>query len=576
MKLDLNMIYDDFLSTPLSETPFTVFDVETTGLSAKYNNIIEIGCIKIENLQITNRFSSFINPAREIPYYITQITGISNNDVYDAPLFSEVAYELRNFMTDTVLVAHNISFDHSFLRKEFLQSEIEELPKLKVCTVKLARKLYPFLRSKNLSSVATHLRIKNPDVHRAYADADVTAKILIKMINELETEYGIKTIGELISFQFAAAEGNKKSTIKKSLLKSLATVPDTPGIYYFLNKKEEIIYIGKGKSLQERLKSYFTSSSNKKAKKIINEAAYIRYEITNSEMTALITEAETIKEFKPKHNRQLKNYTNKYFIKFDIVNEFVKPIISMSFDFDGADYFGPFSRRTYAENLIEIIDRTFLLRECDEKEFQKKKGCFLMEIERCTAPCLNFDKPIYNEELNKVYNFLYGKNIEAVTRLINKMKFYSENEKYEKAGEVKDLINLILSQTFKSAILAEPVNKTKVLIEINEKFSRDYLLLIEGKIYLKEYAFNKKDSFEDALDDFFEGNILRNNSPDEEDLEKLKITLNWLIKNREQVRLFYLKDFESKEELYSKLTKTPFKELSGDISVITIKDLVNK
>lgn len=569
------MIYDDFLLTPLSETPFTVVDVETTGVSAKYNNVIEIGSVKIENLEIKDRFSSFINPARDIPFYITNLTGITNDDVYDAPMFSDIAYEFKNFMQDSVLVGHNINFDYSFLRKEFLLNEIEDLPKLKVCTLKLARKLYPFLASKKLSSIAYHLKLKNSNIHRAYADAEVTARILIKMIHELEIEYNINTIGELLNFHFATTEGRKKSTIKKSLFKTLVTVPDTPGIYYFINKKEEIIYIGKGKSLQERLKSYFNSSANKKAKKIINEAAYIKYEITKSEMTALLTEAETIKTFKPKFNRQLKNYTNKYFIKFNINEKFPKPELLTTFDFDGCDYFGPFTRRAYAENLIEIIDRTFLLRECDEKEFSKKKGCFLMEIERCTAPCLNDEKEIYSDEINKVYNFLYGKNIDAITRLINKMKYYSEKEKYEKAGEVKDLINLILSQTFKSAILAEPVNRAKVLIEINEKFSRDYLLLIEGKIYIKQYALNKRDSFEDALDDYFEGNILRNNFPDVEDLEKLKITLNWLINNRENVRLFYLKDFDSKEQLYSGLTHTPFKELSGDISVISIKELIN-
>src|SRR5690606_24840110 len=112
----------------------------------------------------------------------------------------------------------------------------------------------------------------------------------------------------------------------------------------------------------------------------------------------------------------------------------------------------------------------------------------------------------------------------------------SDLEKYEKAAEVKSLIDMILNQTHKSSLLSEPVNKANVLFEINEGYQKDYVLMLEGKIYIKEYALKEKDNFEDAVDDYFEHTINLNNIPNDEDLEKMKITLNWIIKNRNKIR----------------------------------------
>ena len=134
------------------------------------------------------------------------------------------------------------------------------------------------------------------------------------------------------------------------------------------------------------------------------------------------------------------------------------------------------------------------------------------------------------------------------------MKEHSQKRKYEKAAEVKSLIELILSQIHKSSLLAEPVNLANVLFEINEGWDNDYVLMLEGKIYIKKYVLSEKDYFEDALNDYFEGTVNVNKNPTEEDLEKMKITLNWLIKNRNKARTFYLKDFTSKQDLSNRIS----------------------
>ena len=152
-------------------------------------------------------------------------------------------------------------------------------------------------------------------------------------------------------------------------------------------------------------------------------------------------------------------------------------------------------------------------------------------------------KDEHSDELEKVYDFLYGKNQFALDRLLNKMKEYSAKQKYEQAAEIKELVDFILDQTHKSSILAEPVNRANVLFEINSRFENDYVLMLEGKFYIKKYLHDKKDTFEQALDDYYNNVVKSDSNPTEEDLEKMKITLNWLVKNRNQVKVFYLKDF---------------------------------
>jgi DNA polymerase-3 subunit epsilon len=536
---------------PLNKSIFTVVDVETTGLSAAKNRIIEIALVKVENLKITEKYHTLINPLIYIPYFITNLTGITNDDVKNSPTFDGVADKIINFIENSILTAHNFSFDSSFLRSEFSFCGRDFQVDQSLCTVKLARKVYPTLKSKSLGSVSRHLNLKNADSHRALGDAETTARILIKMIKELMQNENIQTVDELLSYQTGLLETSSLK-IKKELQQDFNSLPSAPGIYYFTNKKGDIIYVGKAKSIKERVRSYFTTAAPRKASKIVKQAARLKFEITNSELTALLTEAETIKLINPKHNYQLKRYGNKYFIRITKMYAAPKVEIANHFDFDGNDYFGLFISRKRADTMLDFINRTFMIRECSDKEFSKGKACFMFDIHRCTAPCLNVNENISNHdvELTNVYEFLYGKNQFALNRLLNKMKEHSEKQQYEKAAEVKELVDFILDQTHKSSIVAEPVNKANVLFEIISKYSNDYVLMKEGKIFIKQYLHNKKDNFDQALDDYYENNINNIFNPSDEDLEKMKITLNWLIKNRNLVKAFYLKDYSNKQELY--------------------------
>ncbi len=566
----------DSLEIPLEQASFSIIDVETTGLSARYNNIIEIGIVKVSGLKIRETYQTMINPGKPIPYYISQFTGITEEDVHDAPFFEDAADEILNFISEDIIGGHNFSFDKSFLKKEFLYAGKGMLYNRDICTLKLARRMYPNLRSRSLSNMCRYFKLHNENSHRALSDAKVTAQLLIRMIEELRDKHNVITVEDLISYHKKPAAKEKLNRIKEPLREYASGLPQAPGIYYFLNSKGNIIYIGKAKSLRDRIKSYFSPTAPRKAKKIVQQASRIKIEITNTELTALLMEAESIKLVNPRHNTQLKEYGNKYFLRIDAGNNFPGIDICNYFDFDGRDYFGLFITRKKAISLLEMLHKTFALRECTDIEFGKEKICFLADIERCLAPCVNKEKEEYQEEVHKVYEFLYGRNQFALSRLLHKMKEYSDKQKYEKAAEVKEVIDMILNQTYKSSVLAEPVNKANVLFEVKGSFENDYMLLLSGKIYIKKYTVNGEDRFEEALDDYFSGTINLSVMPEEEDLEKMKITLNWLIKNRDLVRVFYLKEYSTKEELYTKISAGNFKAAPSPEIYYEIKEFMNQ
>jgi excinuclease UvrABC nuclease subunit len=240
--------------------------------------------------------------------------------------------------------------------------------------------------------------------------------------------------------------------------------------------------------------------------------------------------------------------------------------ITNKFDLDGCDYFGLYHSKRDAQKIVEFINKTFAIRECDDKEFLKSRPCFLYDIQRCTAPCLGIDINVskHKAELEEVYRFLNGENQNAMNRLLNKMKYFSSQQMYEKAAEIKHLIDFLLEEIHKSSLLSEPINSAKVLIEILSPSGNDYLILFEGKVFIKGYLYDNKNKFEEILDDFYSGTINNDALPSQEDLEKLKIVLQWLIKNRNRVKVYYLKDYSGKQELFAKLNNNDVSDLIVD------------
>lgn len=180
----------------LKEGTFICFDIETTGLSPLRDKITEIGAVKVENGEITDVFSTFADPEMPIPAKITQLTGITDDMVKGAPSQSEAVSAFMKFAGGNILVAHNASFDTSFIRKA-CENMNADYNYTSIDTVAIARAILPDIKNVKLDTVANYLRLGSFNHHRATDDAEILAKIFISLCSRLEDDYNITSVKDI-------------------------------------------------------------------------------------------------------------------------------------------------------------------------------------------------------------------------------------------------------------------------------------------------------------------------------------------------------------------------------------------
>jgi DNA polymerase-3 subunit epsilon len=191
----------DLISQHIDDATFVVVDVETTGMSAVEDRMTEIAMMKVRNGILVDEFSTLINPLVTISNFITDLTGIDNLMVRDAPTAREIMPDVAEFLENSVFVAHNAAFDWGFVSHAARRERGIELENPQLCTVKLSRKILPMLASRSLGPVAEFLEVTIPQRHRASGDAYATALILIKFISYLKKKHSLHTVEELLRFQ---------------------------------------------------------------------------------------------------------------------------------------------------------------------------------------------------------------------------------------------------------------------------------------------------------------------------------------------------------------------------------------
>ncbi|MES1225900.1 MAG: 3'-5' exonuclease, partial [Bacteroidota bacterium] len=164
---------------------YAIVDIETTGGHATAHGITEIAIVLHNGKEVEGRFHTMINPQVNIPYYITSLTGITNEMVYDAPVFKQVADKIFNLLQNRIFVAHNVNFDYSFIKHQ-LEEAGHDLMTRKLCTVRMARKVFPGFKSYSLGNLCRELKINITNRHRAMGDTMATVQ-LFEMILRNDT-----------------------------------------------------------------------------------------------------------------------------------------------------------------------------------------------------------------------------------------------------------------------------------------------------------------------------------------------------------------------------------------------------
>ncbi len=365
---------------------YAVVDIETTGGSARLERITEIAVYVHDGTRIVEEYSTLVNPERNIPYFITSLTGITNEMVADAPRFFEVARRIVELTDGNVFVAHNARFDYSFIRQEFSMLGYS-FKRPMIDTVALSRKLLPGHKSYSLGNLCKDLGIEINGRHRASGDALATTRLLELL---LEKDLELKS-GSLI-------KNRKAAKLHPSLdLARLEEIPEEAGIYFFHDEKGDIIYVGKSRNLSERVSSHLSNNTSGREMEMRSMIADITWERTGSELIALLMESAEIKSRKPRFNRAQRRTGFRWGIySHTDENGFIRFSYRQSNDDEVP--LSLFTSRDRARGKLEQIISQYNLCQKLCGMYDTSGPCFHRQVSLCRGACCGEEEPrSYNE-----------------------------------------------------------------------------------------------------------------------------------------------------------------------------------
>jgi DNA polymerase-3 subunit epsilon len=372
---------------------FAIIDIETCGgkFDFKRGRIIEISILIHDGLTVVDEFTSLINPECYISTYFTNISGITNAMVDDAPKFYEVAKQILEITKDKIFVAHNVGFDYGFVKEEFASLGYA-YKRDTLCTVRLTRKLIPGLKSYSLGNLCDYLGIDNEARHRARGDAMATAKLfdVLMQVKSDHPQFKSKGVDELMV--------RRIDKIKKYILDK---IPEDCGVYYFLDQDQQIIYIGKSTNMYNRALSHF-NSKEQKGRKMLNELYNVDFVKTGNELIALLHENEEIKRFKPKFNRLRKADTFTHCIDWSKNEQgiiYFKIVPFQESNNNLQSFTGYSSARNCLENMID--EYTLCIKYCGLADAEAV--CFNHQIKKCNGICAQQEEvEVYNKRASEI------------------------------------------------------------------------------------------------------------------------------------------------------------------------------
>jgi DNA polymerase-3 subunit epsilon len=284
----------------LEDATYVVVDLETTGLRPGSSGICEIGAVRLREFEVEAEFQTLVDPGLPIAAGASALTGLRNEQLRGAPSPPEAVRSFLAFADDAVLVAHNARFDLAFLDRETERLTGSRIGSAVVDTVRLARALLAGRVSGfGLAQLAWFLDTTERPCHRALPDAQATAEVLLALIG-LAQERGARTVADLSAL---AATRTRRLLDKRHLAFG---APSRPGVYLFLGRNGQVLYVGRARDLRSRLRSYFRSDRQRPAVEAALAAAeQIEWRVTGSELEAAIEELRLIRDLRPPGNARV-------------------------------------------------------------------------------------------------------------------------------------------------------------------------------------------------------------------------------------------------------------------------------
>ena len=397
---------------------FAIVDIETTGGSPRASKITEIAIYKHDGKKVIDSYETILDPEIPIPRFIVNLTGISDNMVEGAPKFYEVAKKIVEFTEDCIFVAHNVGFDYGILRQEFKNLGFDyRRPHL--CTVRTSRYVIPGHDSYSLGKLTRALDIKIENRHRAGGDALATAHLFTIL-----HEKGGNSLANFIQQDINPA------ILHPNLdLNAVDDLPSKTGIYKFFDDTNQLIYIGKSISIKKRVEQHLRNSNTKKGIEMRIAISRIEFELTGSELIALLLESMLIKNHTPRFNHMLKKSKFPYGL-FHYTDEagYIRLYVGLTSKSNEQPITVFASKREGVNSLTNWTESYELCQKLTDL-YPTKTSCFHYEIKKCIGACIGKEEP-------KSYN-------ERVEKLIAKMNFDGESFYLMENGRTKNEKSLI-------------------------------------------------------------------------------------------------------------------------------------
>lgn len=381
--------------TTIFDTPAVFLDIETNGGMGERGRITEIALFRVENGEVVEEFNTLVNPGGSIPYWITKLTGITNEDVADAPYFDEIAAEVYRILDGAIFVAHNVRFDFSFIKRQLEAVGYTFRPKL-FCTVRMSRALYKEHKGHSLEKIITRHKIEVEDRHRATADAQAILDFTRLAIQEKGFE----------AFQAAVALQMKTKTLPPNVDEAaFAKLPQGPGIYIFEDSDGMPLYVGKSVNIRSRVMSHFANDTKiAKEMKLSLSSHTISFIETETEIEALLLESAKIKELQPLHNHLLRRTTKQaVLVKSQNEQGYINIAIesrNLSDETDLSSIYGVYTSRMKAKSGLESLTKTFQLCPKLLGLESAKSQCFRAQLGLCKGACVGKEPTeLYNRRV---------------------------------------------------------------------------------------------------------------------------------------------------------------------------------
>jgi DNA polymerase-3 subunit epsilon len=467
----------DAAETRLSDLEYVVVDVETTGLVAGRHRLIEVAGLRVRAGHVVDAFQQLINPDTRLPRFITAFTGITEEMVSGAEPVEVVLPAFFRFLDDAPLVGHNVGFDLSFLGYEAVRLGYP-LASDGLDTLRLARRLLPGIRRLRLDALAQQLGVIVRARHRALGDAQITLEVFQQLL-ELAAQQGIETLAELRELTQSKSAARRLApgeTINERPTGSMflnpawrREFPALPGVYLMKDEQGEVVYVGKAKSLKDRLASYYHQplGYTRKLDGLLQTVREIETRVLGSELEALLVESQLIKQLQPRFNVQLRNYEAYPFIKIDL-SPFPRVYATREVHADGGRYFGPFQSSRVVEAALEVVHKLFPIRTCTRSlppTAPPSEPCMRYHLHRCPAPCRgDVDTAFYQGMVEQVAAFLGGEREDLLERLRQEMWAASAKNEFERAAGLRDALKHISQVLVGQRLMTGAVEANNLLI----------------------------------------------------------------------------------------------------------------